>query len=87
MPEPSDMIRSVLFEERALDQAAAILAQDPDGLRTVLAAVDALAQEPYPVGSFAFGNTGLYRLRVGRYRVLYLVTHDLVTVNHLARIP
>jgi hypothetical protein len=34
---------------------------------------------------FPFGSTGLYRLRVDRYRVLYTVTDDLMSVGHIAR--
>lgn len=61
------------------------LADDPDGLRAVLAAVDALTAYPYPDGAFPFGSTGVHRLRVGRYRVLYTVTDELISVGHIAR--
>jgi mRNA interferase RelE/StbE len=79
--------RQVSLDERAIDQAAAFLADDPDGLRAVLAAIDALSEHPYPDDAFPFGSTGLHRLRVGRYRVLYTVTDDLIFVGHIARAP
>jgi mRNA interferase RelE/StbE len=79
--------RQVSLDEKAIHQAAAFLADDPDGLRAVLAAIDALSENPYPEGAFPFGSTGLHRLRVGRYRVLYTVTGDLVSVGHIARAP
>ena len=79
------MSRKVSLDEKAVHQATAFLADDPDGLRAVLAAIDALSEHPYPDGAFPFGATGLHRLRVGRYRVLYAVTEDLVSVGHIAR--
>ncbi|HVN12657.1 MAG TPA: type II toxin-antitoxin system RelE/ParE family toxin [Kineosporiaceae bacterium] len=79
------MTRQVSLDERAIDQAAAFLADDPKGLRAVLAAIDALAEHPYPDDAFPFGSTGLHRLRIGRYRVLYRVTEDLIAVGHIAR--
>jgi mRNA interferase RelE/StbE len=77
--------RQVSLDERAIDQATAFLADDPDGLRAVLTAIDALAEDPFPDDAFPFGSTGLHRLRVGRYRVLYTVTDDLISVGHIAR--
>ena len=81
------MTRRVPLDEKAIDQAAAFLADDLDGLRAVLAAIDALGEHPYPDDAFPFGSTGLHRLRVGRYRVLYTVTEDLILVGHIARAP
>lgn len=75
------MSRPVTLEERAINQATLFLADDPDGLRAVLAAIDALVEDPYPHGAFPFGS-GLHRLRVGRYRVLYAVTDDRISVGH-----
>jgi mRNA interferase RelE/StbE len=79
--------RRVSLDEKAIDQAAAFLADDPDGLRAVLAAIDALAKNPYPGDAFPFGSAGLHRLPVGRYRVLYTVTDDVISVGHIARAP
>ncbi len=81
------MSRHVSLDEKAIHQATAFLADDPDGLRAVLAAVDALTEDPYPEDAFPFGSTGLYRLRVGRYRVLYTVTDELISIGHIARAP
>jgi mRNA interferase RelE/StbE len=79
--------RQVSLDEKAIDQATAFLADDPDGLRAVLAAIDTLGEHPYPEDAFPFGPTGVHRLRVGRYRVLYTVTDDLISVGHIARAP
>jgi mRNA-degrading endonuclease RelE of RelBE toxin-antitoxin system len=57
------------------------------GLRAVLAAIEALSEDPYPGDAVPFGSTGLHRLRVGRYRVLYTVIEDLISVGHIARAP
>ncbi len=78
------MSRQVSLDEKAIHQATAFLADDPDGLGAVL---DALSEHPYPDDALAFGSTGLHRLGVGRYQVLYHVTNDLVSVDHIARAP
>jgi mRNA interferase RelE/StbE len=41
----------VEYDERAISQAAAFL-DDPQGIREVLDAIDRLADEPRPAGSF-----------------------------------
>jgi mRNA interferase RelE/StbE len=75
----------VIWDERAIDQAAGLLADDPAGLGEMLDAVGHLADDPQPPGSFHRGE--YYRLSVGRYRVLYEVTEDAVSIRHLARHP
>ena len=75
----------ITFEEKAINRAAGFLADDPDGLREVLDAIDRLADAPHPPQSFAFGSPDLRRLRVGRYRVLYRTDADAVSVGHIAR--
>jgi mRNA interferase RelE/StbE len=68
------------YDERAISQAAAFL-DDPQGIRAVLDAIDRLADDPRPAGSFPYGSPDLRRLRVGRYRVLYEITEDAITVG------
>jgi mRNA interferase RelE/StbE len=75
----------VLYEERAIDQAAGFLADDPEGIAAVLNAVDRLVDDPRPAGSFPYGSPDLRRLRVGRYRVLYEIKGDVVSIGHIAR--
>lgn len=53
------------YDERAISQAAAFL-DDPHGTGAVLDAIDRLADEPSPAGSFPYGSPDLRRLRVGR---------------------
>lgn len=72
------------YDERAISHAAAFL-DDPQGMRAVLDAIDRLADDPRPAGSFPYGSPDLRRLRVGRYRVLYEITADAIAVRHIAR--
>jgi mRNA interferase RelE/StbE len=75
----------VVFEEKAIDQAAGFLADDPAGLGTVLDAIDQLAGDPRPAGSFPYGSPDLRRLRVGKYRVMYEIKGDVVSIGHIGR--
>jgi mRNA interferase RelE/StbE len=78
---------AVVWEPTAVDLATRFLSDDADGLRSVFDAVDALGGNPRPPQAFAFGPTGLHRLRVGRYRVVYEVNNDArtVRVRHVGR--
>jgi len=76
--------RSLTFETGAIDIAARFLADDSAGLQTVMAAIDRLIHQPAPAGSSSFGPD-LRRLRIGRYRVLYRVGDDEISVIHLGR--
>ena len=58
---------------------------DPAGLSEVMAAVDALASDPRPVGSVPWGPV-LCRLHVGPYRVLYEIGETTVWVRRVDRI-
>ena len=57
---------------------------DQDGMRAIDTAVAALAGDPYPAE--AFHRSEYHRLRVGPYRVVYLVEGDLITVDRVDRI-
>jgi mRNA interferase RelE/StbE len=72
------------YDERAISQAPEFL-DDPQGIRTVLDAIDRLADDPRPAGSFPYGSPDLRRLRVGRYRVLYEITEQAVASAHRSR--
>jgi mRNA interferase RelE/StbE len=58
---------------------------DQAGIRAVNAAIAALTQDPEPPGVFAYGSE-YRRLRVGRYRILYRVREDLVTIVRVDRV-
>lgn len=68
----------------AAKASAARFMRDQDGMRRLLAAIDLLADDPRPPEAFVRGE--YHRLRVGPYRVMYLVQDQLVTVDHVDRI-
>jgi mRNA-degrading endonuclease RelE of RelBE toxin-antitoxin system len=57
---------------------------DQDGMRDIGAAVADLAADPYPPEAFHRGE--YHRLRVGQFRVVYVVDGDLITVERVDRI-
>ena len=68
--------RAVATASRFLDDVA--------GMKAVVAALDALAGDPYPAWSFRWGD--MVRLHVGRYRVMYMLESDLITVERVDRV-
>lgn len=80
------MTYEIIFEPHALDAAARFLKEDPRGLAATLDAIDDLAHNPRPLNSVAYG-LGIRRLRVGDYRVLYVIDDDVIhiLVTHLGR--
>jgi mRNA-degrading endonuclease RelE of RelBE toxin-antitoxin system len=57
---------------------------DQEGMRAIGMAVGALADDPLPPDAFHAGE--YHRLRVGRYRVLYVIEQDLITVTRVDRL-
>lgn len=54
---------------------------DGDTQRRVAAAMRSLAREPRPRGCRKLiGYDDVYRIRVGRYRLLYSVSHETVVI-------
>ena len=53
-------------------------------MRAVNRAVEALADDPAPLGAFVRG--AYRRLRVGPYRVLYEVEGNLITIVRIDRV-
>ncbi|MFF4652537.1 type II toxin-antitoxin system RelE/ParE family toxin [Streptomyces sp. NPDC001380] len=83
------MTYALVWDEPAINAAARFLKDDADGLRLVMDAVDLLADDPRPAGSTPYGSPDLRRIHVGRYRVMYEITEETVTVVviHLGRTP
>jgi hypothetical protein len=50
-------------------------------MRTIAAAAAALADDPYPSEGFHRGR--YHRLRVGQYRVMYVIDGDEITVERV----
>lgn len=82
------MTYRVVWAEPAIDTAAGYLADDPDGLSMLMDRIDGLVHDPRSATSVELGASGLRRLHVGRYRVLYEVVENehIVTVIHLGRL-
>jgi mRNA-degrading endonuclease RelE of RelBE toxin-antitoxin system len=57
---------------------------DQDGMYAISAAVAALAVDPSPPGAFVRGD--YRRLRVGPYRVMYVVDDDVITIERVDRV-
>lgn len=74
------MTYQVLWSDEALSAAQAYLEEDRAGVATVFDAVDQLEVEPRPPEAFPWGP-GLFRIRIGRYRVIYEITETMVTVE------
>jgi mRNA-degrading endonuclease RelE of RelBE toxin-antitoxin system len=71
----------VEWSPRAVTTASQFL-DDTGGMTAVVAALDALAGNP--AESFRWGD--MLRLRVGRYRIMYVVEGDLITIERVDRV-
>jgi mRNA-degrading endonuclease RelE of RelBE toxin-antitoxin system len=58
--------------------------RDQEGMRALVAAVDALAIDPEPPEGFHRGDD-YHRLKVGSYRLMYRVKGGVITVWHVDR--
>ena len=58
--------------------------EDQDGMRVIGMAIARLAEDPYLPEAFHRG--GYHRLRIGRYRVVYIVDDGLITVERVDRV-
>ena len=74
---------NVEWSPRGVTTASRFL-EDGPGMSAVVAALDALAKDPYPEESFRWGD--MLRLRVGRYRIMYVVEGDLITIQRVDRV-
>ena len=53
-------------------------------MRSIGAAVSSLTDDPYPPQAFHRGR--YHRLRVGQYRVMYVVDGDVITIERVDRV-
>jgi mRNA interferase RelE/StbE len=60
--------------------------RDQDGMRAITAAITALADDPYPPPPEGFHRGQYHRLKVGAYRVMYVVDGDVITVERVDRL-
>jgi mRNA-degrading endonuclease RelE of RelBE toxin-antitoxin system len=59
-------------------------AADQEGMHAVGAAIARLADDPYPADAFHRGE--YHRLRVGPFRVVYVVDADVITISRVERV-
>lgn len=60
--------------------------RDQDGIRAIGAAITALAGDPYPPPPAGFHRGRYHRLRVGLYRIMYVVDDDVITIDRVDRL-
>lgn len=68
----------------AAQASASRFMRDQDGMRAIVAAVDSLAGDPYPAEAFHAGE--YHRLRVGPYRIFYLIDGEVITIERVDRV-
>ncbi|TCM47616.1 type II toxin-antitoxin system RelE/ParE family toxin [Kribbella sp. VKM Ac-2568] len=78
--------RPLVLEAGFIDGYRALVAEDTVAARRVLTAVKGLVKNPTPEGSVHWGDSLIYRLHVGDYRVMYEVD-DVVRVWSLGSVP
>ncbi|MDI3384735.1 type II toxin-antitoxin system RelE/ParE family toxin [Streptomyces sp. B-S-A8] len=83
------MTYQIIWEPGATNAALRFLKEDPAGLAAVYEAVDALAENPKPEASVAYGSVNLRRLYVGDFRLFYAIEEEVIRilVTHLGRRP
>lgn len=74
------MTYTIVWRPEAFAALRRLRATDPDGAKFIGAAVTGLAADPCPLGSKALGGSGMYRLILDDYRVLYEVDGGAVAV-------
>lgn len=59
---------------------------DQDGIGAIGAAIAALASDPYPPPPEGFHRGRYHRLRVGLYRIMYVVDDGVITIERVDRL-
>ena len=71
---------TVVVQETALRALARIRAEDKELFTSVRQALAALAEQPHPEATVAWGGSGIYRLHGPGMRIFYEVDEDGATV-------
>ncbi|MFC9969609.1 type II toxin-antitoxin system RelE/ParE family toxin [Spirillospora sp. NPDC127200] len=58
--------------------------RDQLGIKEIGQAIERLAEDPFPAESFPWGE--YRRLRVGPYRVMYVVQEERITIDRIDRV-
>lgn len=68
----------IVFKRSAAKDLRPIPTKD---IKRILARIDQLAEDPRPPGTERLAGDDRYRIRQGRYRILYTVADEIVTVT------
>lgn len=68
---------TVFFEKKA---SKALLSLDPPELARIAGAIELLARHPFPPAAKKLKNRAAYRVRVGDYRIIYVVQDTTITI-------
>jgi len=74
------MSLTIVFRETALRTLARLRGEDKDLFIRTRRAISALADQPYPENTVAWGAIGVYRLHDDDIRILYEVDEQAATV-------
>jgi hypothetical protein len=59
---------------------------DQDGILAIGTAITTLAGDPYPPPPEGFHRGRYHRLRVGLYRIMYVVDDNVITIERVDRL-
>ncbi|MEN8653646.1 type II toxin-antitoxin system RelE/ParE family toxin [Streptomyces sp. 21So2-11] len=79
------MTYTLVWEYPAMAEFRRLREVDPGGAKACAIAVQELTADPCPAAAAQLAGSGYYRLRVGRWRVLYEIVDETVTV-HVAKV-
>ena len=74
---------SVRIKKSALKELESVATKSDR--RRIIERIRSLADNPLPAGCQKLSGRERYRLRQGRYRILYSIAHDVLTI-HIVRI-
>jgi mRNA interferase RelE/StbE len=60
--------------------------QDQDSMRAIGTEIAALGDDPYPPPPEGFHRGRYHRLRVGTYRIMYVIDEDVITIERVDRL-
>jgi mRNA-degrading endonuclease RelE of RelBE toxin-antitoxin system len=71
---------AVVVQETAVRALARIRAEDKEAFASIRRALTALAEQTHPDQAVAWGGSGIYRLHLPGFRILYEVDENAATI-------
>jgi len=83
------MTYTLIWRNEARQALSRLRSADPASAKLIVAAVQALAAEPYPDTSSQLGSSRFWRLRLGDLRATYVVDDDQrsIQIYLVGRLP